>query len=86
MKSSLRRSTLTGIAAVSCIVGLATSCSREHNAPANTTPSPPTTTTSSTELTPSPTEKDLTPNGGNKFTPSPIETPAPPTGGGKGGH
>ncbi|MDV3127383.1 hypothetical protein M1247_20835 [Mycobacterium sp. 21AC1] len=81
---SRRLAATAGIAAIIGMGGLA-ACGTEEQAPETTTPA--TTTTTTTPTTPStapppvePTEKNITPGGGNKFTPTHVETPAPPTG------
>jgi hypothetical protein len=47
-----------------------------HEGPSSTT-STTTTSTSKPTLTPSPTEKNIDPTGGNRFTPGVKATPAP---------
>lgn len=87
MKTLWKPRSLTAVAGVAAIIGLGglTVACGGHGAESPST----TTTTTTTTTTPpsvSPTEKGLTPGGGNLFTPTRVVTPAPPTGGGKGGH
>lgn len=78
-----------GLAALVTLGGLTAACGTGGEK----APSTPTTTTTTTTTTPAttapsvaPTEKSISPGGGNLFTPTHVVTPAPPTGGGKGGH
>ncbi len=67
-------------AALIAIGALTAGCANnEHQAPSTTTTTTTTTTTPPPTSTapPSPTEKNLSPNGGNLFTPQVIAPPAP---------
>ncbi|MDX1875379.1 hypothetical protein SBI67_24940 [Mycolicibacterium sp. 120266] len=62
-------------AAIVCAAGIAAGCST------STTERPSTSTTTvtptSTHITPAPTEKSISPTGGNRFTPPVLAPPAP---------
>jgi hypothetical protein len=76
-----RISAVAGGLAILAIVGLTASCAKEgQKAPETSTTT--TTTTPSTTSPPAappvaPTEKGLSPTGGNKFTPTVLAPPAP---------
>ncbi len=76
MNSSLTRrvSAAIGGAAILAMIGFTAACgSEEKKAPETTT-----TTTSTTAPSVEPTEKSISPSGGNKFTPT-IKAPPAPT-------
>ena len=64
-----------GGTALIAMIGLTAGCGEEKKAPE--TPSATTTTTTTTTSAVTPTEKSLSPNGGNLFTPSVTANPAP---------
>ena len=64
-----------GGTALIAMIGLTAGCGEEKKAPE--TPSSTTTTTTTTTAAVTPTEKSLSPNGGNLFTPSVTANPAP---------
>ena len=64
-----------GGTALIAMIGLTAGCGEEKKAPE--TPSSTTTTTTTTSAAVTPTEKSLSPNGGNLFTPSVTANPAP---------
>ena len=78
MNSSLTRrvSAAIGGAAILAMIGFTAACgSEEKKAPETSTT---TTTTSTTAPSVEPTEKSISPSGGNKFTPT-IKAPPAPT-------
>ena len=64
-----------GGTALIAMIGLTAGCGEEKKAPE--APSSTTTTTTTTTSAVTPTEKSLSPNGGNLFTPSVTANPAP---------
>ncbi|MBI3224797.1 MAG: hypothetical protein HYZ39_07035 [Mycolicibacterium cosmeticum] len=77
MNSSLTRrvSAAIGGAAILAMIGFTAACgSEEKKAPETST----TTTTTTTAPSVEPTEKSISPSGGNKFTPT-IKAPPAPT-------
>jgi len=64
-----------GGTALIAMIGLTAGCGEEKKAPE--APSTTTTTTTTTTSAVTPTEKSLSPNGGNLFTPSVTANPAP---------
>ena len=79
MRSSrlIRRITAAaGGTALIAMIGLTAGCGEEKKAP-ETPSSTTTTTTTTTTSAVTPTEKSLSPNGGNLFTPSVTANPAP---------
>jgi len=64
-----------GGTALIAMIGLTAGCGEEKKAPE--TPSSTTTTTTTTSAAVTPTEKSLSPNGGNLFTPTVTANPAP---------
>lgn len=76
MNSSLTRrvSAAVGGAAILAMIGFTAACgSEEKKAPETST----TTTTTTTAPSVEPTEKSISPSGGNKFTPTVKAPPAP---------
>lgn len=72
--SPARRLTAAAVAAATLgLLGLTAACGK-NEAPAPTT----TTTTTTTTTSVSPTEKGISPTGGNKFTPT-VKAPTPQT-------
>ena len=65
-----------GGTALIAMIGLTAGCGEEKKAP-ETPSSTTTTTTTTTSAAVTPTEKSLSPNGGNLFTPSVTANPAP---------
>jgi hypothetical protein len=65
-----------GGTALIAMIGLTAGCGEQKKAP-ETPSSTTTTTTSTTTSAVTPTEKSLSPNGGNLFTPSVTANPAP---------
>lgn len=63
---------IAGGAAIIAMVGFTAACGSQGSE------SPSSTTTTTTTTAPSPTEKGLDPNGGNKFTPT-VKAPPPAT-------
>jgi negative regulator of sigma E activity len=79
-----RFSAMAGAVAIVAMGALAVACGTSStNSPSTTTT---TTTTTTTSTTTSPTEKVVSPTGGNQFSPTHGINPAPPTGGGYSGH
>jgi hypothetical protein len=76
MKTRLSRRVAAGLGAAALIsMGALTACGgSESGGPSSTTP----TTTTAPSATVSPTEKSLSPTGGNLFTP-PVKAPPAPT-------
>ncbi|MCX8562907.1 hypothetical protein OS122_18605 [Mycolicibacterium mucogenicum] len=70
-----RLTAAAGGAALIAMIGLTAGCGEEKKTPE--TPSSTTTTTTTTTSAVTPTEKSLSPNGGNLFTPSITANPAP---------
>ncbi|MCX8554401.1 MULTISPECIES: hypothetical protein [Mycolicibacterium] len=64
-----------GGTALIAMIGLTAGCGEEKKTPE--APSSTTTTTTTTTSAVTPTEKSLSPNGGNLFTPSVTANPAP---------
>src|SRR3954451_20455389 len=76
-----RVAALAGGAAVVAMVGLTASCAKEEQKAPETTTTETTTTTTTPHLPPpppAPTEKSITPTGGNLFSP-PVKAPPAPT-------
>jgi hypothetical protein len=73
------RIALAGCAALVAIGSVAAGCANNENPAPSTTTTTTTTTTAPPTSTapPSPTEKGLSPTGGNLFTPQVIAPPAP---------
>jgi hypothetical protein len=70
---------VAGGAALIALGALTAACGNAGNqAPTSTTTTTTTTTTPSTTPPPSPTEKSISPTGGNLFTP-PVEAPGVPS-------
>jgi hypothetical protein len=79
VKDSRVRMTLACGAALFAIAGSATACnsSSEQSPSTNTTTTTATTTTPPSGVAPAPTEKGVSPTGGNLFTPGNTANPAP---------
>ena len=86
VKDSRLRMAVASGAALVAIAGLATACNKSNEAPSPTTTTTTTTTTSApptSAATPTPTEKGISPTGGNLFTPGVTANPAPNVPGGQ---
>jgi len=71
-----RLALVAGGGAIIAMGALTAGCgTSEEPAPSTTTTT--TTTTTTSPVAPSPTEKNLTPGGGNSFSPSVVAPPAP---------
>ncbi len=66
-----------GGTALIAMIGLTSGCGEEKKAPETPSSTTTTTTTTTTTSAVTPTEKSLSPNGGNLFTPSVTANPAP---------
>jgi hypothetical protein len=81
---STRRSTVLIGGAIILIAGVASAgCSSNGSQSPNPATTPTTPTTVSSSPTPSPTEKSISPTGGNLFSPPVKATPAPNVQGGQ---
>jgi hypothetical protein len=77
-RSRYRVIAVAGGAALIAIGALTAGCAGNDNkAPSTTTTTTTTTTPATSAAPPSPTQKDLDPNGGNLFTPQLKAPPAP---------
>lgn len=68
---------IAGGAALIAIGGLATACGTSGEQAPSTTSTTTATTTPSSAAAPAPTEKGVSPTGGNLFTPGVTASPAP---------
>lgn len=80
MNTNLTRrvSAAVGGAAILAMIGFTAACGSEEKKTPETSTTTTTTTTSTTGPSVEPTEKSISPSGGNKFTPT-IKAPPAPT-------
>ncbi|MCV7252252.1 MULTISPECIES: hypothetical protein [Mycobacteriaceae] len=79
MNSNLTRrvSAAVGGVAILAMIGFTAACGNEEKKTPETSTTTTTTTTSTTAPSVEPTEKSISPSGGNKFTPTVKAPPAP---------